>query len=78
MSKSDIKLIQQSSKILTPSDKTSNMYRLTKDEDNKMRRDPVTSTYEKTKRKIKKKERISGKSHLTLIEWTLTLTPIIL
>ena len=78
MSKSDIKLIQQSSKILTPSDKTSNMYRLTKDEDNKMRRGPITSTYKKTKRKIKKKERISGKSHLTLIEWTLTLTPIIL
>ena len=79
MSKSDIKLIQQSSKILTPSDETSNIYRLTKDEHNKMRRDPITSTYKKAKRKIKKKERISSKSHLTLlIEWTLTLTPIIL
>ena len=58
-----------------PSDKTSNMYRLTKDEDNKMRRDPVTSTYEKTKRKIKKKERISWKSHLTLLIQWISSTP---
>ena len=39
--KSDIKSIQQSSKTLTPADKTSNMYRLTKEEYNKMRRNAI-------------------------------------
>ena len=36
--KSDIKSIQQSSKTLTLADKTSNMYRVTKEEYNKMRK----------------------------------------
>ena len=36
--KSDIKSIQQSSKTLTLANKTSNMYRVTKEEYNKMRR----------------------------------------
>ena len=45
--KSDTKSIQQSSKTLTPADKTSNMYRLTKEEYNKMRRNAITSTYKK-------------------------------
>ena len=43
--KSDIKLIKQSNKTLTAADKTSNMYRLTKEEYNKMRRNAITSTY---------------------------------
>ena len=39
--------MQQSGKTLTPADKTSNIYRLTKKEYNKMRADAVTSTYKK-------------------------------
>ena len=39
--------MQQSSKTLTPVGKTSNMYRLTKKEYNKMRTDTGTSTYKK-------------------------------
>ena len=53
--KSDIKLIQQSSKTLTPADKTSNMYRISKEEYNKMRRNAITSTYKKANEKIKKR-----------------------
>ena len=53
--KSDIKSIQQSSKTITPADETSNMYRLTKEEYNKMRRNAITSTYKKANRNIKKR-----------------------
>ena len=79
-SKSDIKLIQQSSQTLTPADKTSNMYRLTKEECNKMRRNATTSTYKKANKNIKKrikKEKKSLKSHSTtfMTGWTLTLSP---
>ena len=59
--KSGIKLIQQSSKILTPADKTSNMYRLAKEEYNKMRRSAINSTYEKANEKIKKRVNEKGK-----------------
>ena len=55
--KSDIKLIQQSSKTLTPADKTSNMYRISKEEYNKMRRNAITSTCKKANENIKKKRR---------------------
>ena len=54
MLKSDIKLIQQSSKTLTPAYKTSNMYRLTKEKYNKMRRNAITSAYKKANGNIKK------------------------
>ena len=53
--KSDLKLIQQSSKTLTPADKTLNMYRLTKDEYNKMGTNAITSTYKKANGNIKKR-----------------------
>ena len=53
MLKSDIKLIQQSSKTLTPAYKTSNMYRLTKEKYNKMRRNAITSAYKKANGNIK-------------------------
>ena len=59
--KSDIKLIQQSSKTLTPAGKTSNMYRITKEEYNKMHRNPITSTYKKAKENIKKRINEKGK-----------------
>ena len=52
--KSDIKLIQQSSKTLTPADKTSSMYRIAKEEHNKIRRNAITSTYKKANENIKK------------------------
>ena len=54
-----MKLIQQSTKTLTPADKTSNMYWLTKEEYNKMRRNAITSTYKKANGNIK--TRINGK-----------------
>ena len=59
--KSDIKLIQQSSKTLTPADKTSNMYRISKEEYNKMRRNAITSTYKKANENIKKRINEKGK-----------------
>ena len=59
--KSDIKLIQQSSKILAPADKTLKMYRLTKEEYNKMLRNAITSTYKKTNGNIKKRINEKGK-----------------
>ena len=59
--KSDIKLIQQSSKIRIAADKTSNMDRLTKEEYNKMRRNAITSTYTKTDGNIKKRINEKGK-----------------
>ena len=61
MLKSDVKLIQQSSKILTPADNTSNMYRLTKEQHNKMRRNAITSTYKKANGSIKKRSNEKGK-----------------
>ena len=62
--KSDIKLIQrarQSSETLTPADKTSNMYRLTREEYNKMRRNAITSTYKKFNGNMKKRINEKGK-----------------
>ena len=59
--KSDIKLMQQSSKIVTPAGKTSNMYRLTKEEYNKMRRNAKTSTYKKANGNIKERINEKGK-----------------
>ena len=59
--KSDIKLIQQSSKTLTPAGKTSNMYKVTKEEYNKMHRNTITSTYKKANENIKKRINEKGK-----------------
>ena len=46
---------------LTPANKTSNMYRLTKEEYNKMRRNAITSTYKKANGNIKKRTKEKGK-----------------
>ena len=51
----DIRLIHNSKKTMTFADKTSNMYRLTKEEHNKLLRNAVTSKYKKTNTKIKDK-----------------------
>ena len=53
--KSDIKLIEQSSKTLTIADKTSNMYRLTNEESNKMRRNAIKKANKNIKKRINKK-----------------------
>ena len=59
--KEDIKKINQSDKTLTFADKSSNMYRLTKEEYLKMWTNVITSTYIKTNSNIKKRIDIKGK-----------------
>ena len=49
---------------MTFADKTSNMYRLTKEEHNKLLRNAVTSKYKKTNTKIKDKINKKGKEIL--------------
>ena len=51
----DIRLIHNSKKTMTFADKTSNMYRLTKEEHKKLLRKAITSKYEKTNTKIEDK-----------------------
>ena len=53
--KEDAKNIRNSGKTLTPADKTSNMYRLTKDEYNQLRTNAVTAKYKKASEKLKAK-----------------------
>ena len=53
--KQDITNIRKSNKTLTPADKTSNMYRLTKELYNKVKDSAITSTYKKANINIKKK-----------------------
>ena len=60
----DIRLIQNSKKTMTFVDKTSNMYRLTKEEHNKLLQNAVTSKYKKTNTKIKDKINKKGKEIL--------------
>ena len=59
--KEDLKKTNQSDKTLTFADKSSNMYRLTKEEYVKMRRNVITSTLKKTNSNIKKRIDIKGK-----------------
>jgi hypothetical protein len=59
--KEDAKSIRNSNKTLVPADKTSNLYRLTKDEYNNLKRNAITSTYKKASGKIKEKIEKSGK-----------------
>ena len=59
--KSDIRLIQHSSKTQTPADKTSNMYKLTKGEHNKMHRNTITSACRKANGYIKNRINEKGK-----------------
>ena len=51
----DIRLIRNSEETMTFTDKTSDMYQLTKEEHNKFLRYPITSKYKKTNTKIKDK-----------------------
>ena len=60
----DIRLIHNSKKTMTFADKTCNMYRLTKEEHNKLLRNAVTSKYKKTNTKIKDKINKKGKEIL--------------
>ena len=56
-----MKLIQQCNKTLTPADKTSNMYRIIKEEYDKMRRNAITSTYKKANENSTKRINEKGK-----------------
>ena len=53
--KNDIRFIRGSNKTLTPADKSSNMYRLSKDEYCRLRTNAVTATYKKASNKLKEK-----------------------
>ena len=59
--KEDARKIRNSDKTLIPADKTSNMYRLTKDEYNNLKTSAITSTYKKASEKIKERIEQSGK-----------------
>ena len=59
--KEDTKNIKNSEKTLIAADKTSNMYRLTKDEYNNLKSNAITSTYKKTSGKIKEEIEKCGK-----------------
>ena len=50
--KEDIRNITNSDKTLTAADKTSNMYKLSKDQYNHLKQIAITSTYKKTSRKV--------------------------
>ena len=60
----DIRVIHNSKKTMTFADKTCNIYRLTKEEHNKLLRNAVTSKYKKTNTKIKDKINKKGKEIL--------------
>ena len=60
--KEDIKLIKESNKTMTPMDKTSNMYRLIKEQYDQLIMNSITSTYEKANNHIKKQINMAGKN----------------
>ena len=62
--KSNIKTVKQSKKTLTSADKTSNMYRLSKEEHEELLANAVTSNYKKASNSIKKKIYMRGKEIL--------------
>ena len=62
--KNDIKTVNQSKKTLTLADKTSNMYRLSKEEHQQLLTNEVTPTYKKANNSINKKINMAGKQTL--------------
>ena len=60
--KEDIKLIKDSHKTMTFADKTSNMYRLTKEQYDQLIMNSITSTYRKANSNIKKQINKAGKN----------------
>ena len=62
--KNDIKTVKQSKKTLTFADKTSNMYRLSKEEHEQLLTNAATSTYKKANNSVKKKINMAGKQIL--------------
>ena len=62
--KKDINTVKQSKKALTFADKTSNKYRLSKEEHDQLLTNAVTSTYKKASNSIKKKINFAGKQIL--------------
>ena len=59
--KNDIKTVKQSKKTLPFADKTSNMYRLSKEGHEQLLTNAVTSTYKKANNSIKKKINMTAK-----------------
>ena len=62
--KNNIKTVKQSKKTLTSADKTSNMYRLSKEEHDELLANAVTSNYKKVNNSINKKINMTGKQIL--------------
>ena len=60
--KEEIKLIKKSNKTMTFADKTSNMYRLTKEEYEQLIMNSITSTYKKANNNINKQINMAGKN----------------
>ena len=60
--KEDIKTINEETKTLTFADKTTNMYKLTKEEYNKFLKDSITTTYKMVNDNINKRINIEGKN----------------
>ncbi len=59
--KEDVRKIRNSDKTMTPADKTSNIYRLTKTEYDNLKLNAITSTYKKASGKIKERIEKGGK-----------------
>ena len=59
-----IKLIKESNKTMTPTGKTSNIYRLTKEQYEKLIMNSMTSTNKKVNNNIKEQINMSGKNLL--------------
>ena len=57
----DIKAVKKSKKLLTFGDKTSNMYRLSKEEHKQLLTNAVTSTYKEANNSVRKKINLAGK-----------------
>lgn len=61
--KEDIKLINSESKTLTFPDETTNLYKLEKEQCNKLLKDSITTAYKKVNRNIRKLLNLEGKKH---------------
>ena len=59
--KEDIQLINSESKKLTFADKTTNLYKLEKEEYSKLMKDSITTTYKKVNKNIEKRINLEGK-----------------
>ena len=69
--KRDMKEMRDSIKTLTPADKTTNLYRLTKEQYDQLKMNAITSTYKKGNAKLKEKIDKNGAKYAKKQEsWT--------